>query len=164
VELTSNCNLRCQYCYFFDNPDVEYTDLPTEEWLRFFDECGEAGVMHIRLAGGEPFYRKDLRELIDGVVRNRMRFSILSNGGLVTEEMAEYIASTGRCDSIQISLDGGRAEVHDKARGKGSFDAAVKGIGLLRKHSIPVKIRCTIHHYNFEYLEETAAFISPKKG
>jgi len=159
VELTSNCNLRCQYCYFFDNPDVEYTDLPTEEWLRFFDECGKAGVMRIRLAGGEPFYREDLRELIDGVVRNRMRFSMLTNGGLITEEMAEYIASTGRCDSIQVSLDGGSAEVHDKARGKGSFDAAVQGIKILQKYGIPVKIRCTIHRHNVDHLDEVAAFI-----
>jgi SynChlorMet cassette radical SAM/SPASM protein ScmE len=159
VELTSNCNLRCQYCYFFDNPDVEYTDLPTEEWLRFFNECGEAGVMHIRLAGGEPFYRKDLKELIDGVVRNRMRFSMLSNGGLITEEIAEYIASTGRCDSIQISLDGGSAEVHDKARGKGSFDAAVQGIKLLKKCGIQVTMRCTIHRYNVDHLEELAHFV-----
>jgi SynChlorMet cassette radical SAM/SPASM protein ScmE len=115
--------------------------------------------MHMRLAGGEPFYRKDLKELIDGVVRNRMRFSMLSNGGLITEEIAEYIASTGRCDSIQISLDGGSAEVHDKARGKGSFDAAVQGIKLLKKCGIPVKIRCTIHRYNFEHLKEVAAFV-----
>jgi len=159
VELTSNCNLRCQYCYFFDNPDVEYTDLPTEEWLRFFNECGKAGVMRIRLAGGEPFYREDLRELIDGVVRNRMRFSMLTNGGLITEEMAEYIASTGRCDFIQVSLDGGSAEVHDKARGKGSFDAAVQGIKTLQKYGIKVTMRCTIHKYNVDHLEELAYFV-----
>ena len=36
VELTARCNLRCSYCYFFNNPEVEYRDLPTEEWLQFF--------------------------------------------------------------------------------------------------------------------------------
>lgn len=159
VELTANCNLRCQYCYFFDNPDVEYTDLNTGEWLQFFDECGEANVMSIQLAGGEPFYRKDLKELIEGIVKNRMRFSMLSNGGLITEETAEFIASTGRCDSIQISLDGGRAEIHDKVRGKGSFDQAIEGIKLLQKYNIPVAMRCTIHHHNVDHLEETAKFV-----
>ena len=159
IELTANCNLRCQYCFFFDNPDVEYTDIETAEWLRFFDECGEAGVMRVTLAGGEPFHREDLEELIEGIVKNRMRFSILSNGGLITDDIAAFIAQTGRCDSIQISLDGGRAEVHDRARGKGSFEAAVRGIEILRKHRIPVDIRCTLHRYNVDALEETAAFI-----
>lgn len=159
VELTGNCNLRCHYCYFFDNPDVEYADLSTEEWLQFFDECGEANVMSIQLAGGEPFYRDDLKELIEGIVKNRMRFTMLSNGGLITDDIAAYIASTGRCDSIQISLDGGRAEIHDKVRGKGSFDQAVRGIRILQKHAIPVTMRCTIHRHNVNYLKETAKFV-----
>ena len=30
VEITSRCNLRCRYCYYFDNEDVDYRDLPTE--------------------------------------------------------------------------------------------------------------------------------------
>ena len=162
VELTSNCNLRCNYCYFFNNPDVKYTDLPTETWLKFFEECGKAGVMRLTLQGGEPFYRLDLKKLIDGIVKNRMRFSILSNGGLITNDIAAYITNTGRCDSIQISIDGGRAEIHDSARGKSSFEQAVRGIQILQRHGIPVTVRCTIHHDNVNYLEETAAFILEK--
>jgi SynChlorMet cassette radical SAM/SPASM protein ScmE len=159
VELTSHCNLRCRYCYFFNNPGVEYSDLSTAAWLKFFAECGAAGVMRLRLAGGEPFYREDILELIAGVVKNRMRFSLLSNGGLITDERAAFIARTGRCDSIQISLDGGRAEIHDSVRGRGAFAQAVRGIKLLRHHGIPVAVRCTIHRHNVDYLEETAAFI-----
>lgn len=164
VELTSQCNLRCRYCYFFDNPDVRYTDLTTEEWLQFFDECGEAGVMRMRLAGGEPFFRSDLKELITGIVTNRMRFSMLSNGGLITDEIAEFIAGTGRCDSIQISLDGGIAEVHETARGKGSFDGAVQGIRILQQYGISVKVRCTIHRLNADHLENCAEFILEQLG
>ena len=83
IEITSRCNLRCRYCYFFDNPAVDYRDLPTEEWLRFFEGLGRCGVMNLTLAGGEPFIRKDLTVLIEGIVCNRMRFSILSNGMLL---------------------------------------------------------------------------------
>src|SRR3989304_9977227 len=78
IEITAHCNLRCTYCYFFNNPAVEYRDLPADEWLQFFDELGSIGVMAVTLAGGEPFIRDDLRILLQGIVRNRMRFSILS--------------------------------------------------------------------------------------
>ena len=81
IEITARCNLRCRYCYFFNNPAVEYRDLPTDEWLTFFDELGSLGVMNVTLAGGEPFIREDLPTLLEGIVRNRMRFSLLSNGG-----------------------------------------------------------------------------------
>ena len=61
IDLTARCNLRCRYCYFFDNPAVEYHDLPTEEWLRFFDELGRCAVMDVCLAGGEPFIARSVR-------------------------------------------------------------------------------------------------------
>ena len=40
VDLTARCNLRCTYCYFFDNAAVAYRDLSTEEWLQFFASVG----------------------------------------------------------------------------------------------------------------------------
>ena len=94
IEITARCNLRCSYCYFFNNPAVDYRELPTDEWLEFFDELGSLGVMNVTLAGGEPFLRKDLPVLLEGLVRNRMRFSLLSNGTLIDEEIAAFIAGT----------------------------------------------------------------------
>ena len=164
VEITSRCNLRCRYCYYFDNPSVTYQDLPTDEWLKFFDELGRCTVMDVTLQGGEPFIREDLPELIEGIVRNRMRFSILSNGGLVDEEIASYIAQTNRCNSVQISVDGARPETHDVCRGKGSFEGAIRGIRTLRRHGIPITVRVTIHHYNVLDLENIAHLLLDKLG
>ncbi len=156
IDLTSRCNLRCRYCYFFNNPAFEYRDLPTEEWLQFFDELGSLGVMSVVLAGGEAFMRQDLRTLLEGVVRNRMRFSILSNGALITDEIASFIAGTRRCDYVQISVDGSRAETHDAGRGKGSFEGAIRGIRTLQRHQVPVAVRLTIHRHNVHDIEGTA--------
>ncbi len=129
IELTSSCNLRCRYCYFFNNPAVEYKDLPTEEWLQFFDELGSLGVMDLTLAGGEPFIREDLKVLLEGIVHNRMRFSLLSNGGLIDDEMAAFLAGTGRCDHVQISVDGSKPESHDPARGRARLRGRFEGSG-----------------------------------
>ena len=159
VELTARCNLRCTYCYFFDNPEVHYRDLPTEGWLQFFEECGSLGIMNLTLAGGEPFMRKDLRTLIDGIVRNRMRFSILSNGGLIDDDIAAFIAKSGRCDYVQVSVDGATPETHDVCRGKGSFERAVGGIRVLQRQGVPVAVRMTIHRHNVHDLENGARFL-----
>ena len=164
VEITARCNLRCRYCYFFDNPAVQYRDLPTEEWLAFFDELGQSGVMEVTLAGGEPFLRKDLPQLVDRIVANRMRFSILSNGSLITERIAAHLAQTGRCNAVQVSVDGSCAEVHDICRGTGSFESAVRGIGVLQRHHVPVTVRVTIHRYNVNDLHETAVFLLEELG
>jgi SynChlorMet cassette radical SAM/SPASM protein ScmE len=164
VEITSRCNLRCRYCYYFDNPGGGYGDLPASEWLTFFEELGEAAVMDVCIAGGEPFTRRDLPELIDGIVRNRMRFTILSNGTLVDNAAARMIASTGRCDQVQVSIDGSGPESHDAFRGAGSFEAAVRGLRALRRRGVPVTVRLTIHRRNVDDLEAAARFFLEELG
>ncbi len=159
IEITSRCNLRCHYCYFFNNPAVEYRDLTTDEWLKFFDELGALGVMKVVIAGGEPFIREDLSVLLEGLVRNRMRFSLLSNGGLIDDKIAAYLAGTGRCEYVQVSVDGSTAAVHDSCRGKGSFEGAIRGIRILQRHGIRVAVRVTIHRNNVHDLDNIARFL-----
>jgi Fe-coproporphyrin III synthase len=156
IEISARCNLRCRYCYFFNNPAVDYGELPTDEWLKFFAELGSLGVMNVVLAGGEPFVREDLPVLLEGIVRNRMRFSLLSNGTLIDDEIAGFIAGTGRCDCVQVSVDGSCAETHDSCRGKGSFDRAIYGIRTLQRHRVDVAVRVTIHRNNVNDLENIA--------
>jgi SynChlorMet cassette radical SAM/SPASM protein ScmE len=159
LEITARCNLRCRYCYFFNNPEVDYQDLPTEEWLRFFDELGGLGVMDLTLSGGEAILRPDIRLLISAIVKNRMRFQILSNGALLEDDLAAYLAQTGRCNFVQISLDGSSPEIHDSCRGHGSFDGAVRGIRTLQRHGVKVTVRVTIHRRNVDDLENIARFL-----
>ena len=164
IDITARCNLRCRYCYFFDNPAVEYRDLPTNEWLTFFDELGALGVMDVTLAGGEPFLREDLATLLEGLVRNRMRFSLLSNGALVDDRMAAFIARTGRCDYVQVSVDGSCEAVHDACRGQGSFAGAIRGVRTLQRHRVNVAVRVTIHRHNVDDLENIACFLLEELG
>lgn len=164
VEITSKCNLRCLYCYYFDNPEINYHDLPADEWLQFFDELGRLAVMNVCLAGGEPFARKDLPELLEGIVRNRMRFTILSNGTLIDDDIAEFIAATGRCDFVQVSLDGSNPKTHDACRGEGSFTKAVRGLRTLQRYHVPVTVRATINHHNVQDIEKLAQFLLEDLG
>lgn len=164
LEITAQCNLRCRYCYFFHNPSVKYGDLPARDWLRFFDELGSLGVMHVVLAGGEPFMRKDLSSLIEGIIRNRMRFSLLSNGALIDDEIAAFLAGSGRCDHVQISVDGSRAETHDICRGRGSFAGAMGGIRTLKGQGGRVAVRVTIHRHNVHDLSAIASLLLEELG
>jgi SynChlorMet cassette radical SAM/SPASM protein ScmE len=159
LEITAACNLRCRYCsHFSAEGDVE-RDLSTDEWLTFLDELGRCAVLDVCLQGGEPFMRKDLARIIDGIVRNRMRFSILTNGTLITDEIAEYIASTGRCDYVQVSIDGSMAITHDAFRGRGSFGRAVAGLEILLEHGVPATVRVTIHKRNVRDLDAIARLL-----
>lgn len=134
-------------------------DLPKDEWLEFFKELNRCYVMNVTLEGGEPFYREDLCDLIEGIVRNRMRFNILSNGTLITKEMAGFLSSAGRCDGVQISIDGSHPAAHDTFRGKETFKKALNGIMALRENNVPVFVRVTVHKKNITDLEGIAVLL-----
>lgn len=159
AEITTSCNLRCAYCSHFSGPGDVDKDLPLDAWLRFFSELQRCAVMNITLSGGEPFYRTDLREIVRGIVANRMRFSILSNGTLIDPDMADFLASTRRCNHVQVSIDGAIDITHDAFRGKGNFTKAIQGIRTLQRFKVPVTVRVTIHRKNVHELEAVAKLL-----
>lgn len=164
LSITNRCNLQCTYCSHFTGAGDVGQDLPKEEWLQFFEELNRCAVMNVTIGGGEPFWRKDLPELVGGIVRNRMRFNILSNGTLITDEMAAFLASTGRCDGVQVSIDGSVPTTHDACRGEGNFLKAMRGIKSLQNHNVPVPVRVTIHKHNVRDLENVAKLLLEEIG
>ncbi len=159
IDITNNCNLRCKYCSHFSGPGDVKKDLQTEEWFSFFKELSSLNVMDVVLAGGEPFLRDDLKQLLNSVVENRMRYSILTNGTLITDDMARFIYETNRCNGVQVSIDGAGPETHDVFRGEGCFEKAILGIKCLKQHHVPVDVRVTIHKYNVNELEKIAELL-----
>jgi SynChlorMet cassette radical SAM/SPASM protein ScmE len=164
LAITNQCNLHCNYCSHFTSAGDVGRDLAKEEWLQFFKELNQCAVMTVTLEGGEPFCREDLKELIDGIIQNRMRFNILSNGTLINDEIVSYLASTGRCDGVQVSVDGSTPATHDAFRGEGSFFKALNGIKLLQAHNVPVSVRVTIHRQNVMDLKNIAKLLLEKIG
>jgi SynChlorMet cassette radical SAM/SPASM protein ScmE len=165
IAITGKCNLACQYCFYADEM-VARTNLPTERWLSFFDELGRMGVMRICLTGGEVFTCPDLFELIDRIIANRMRYSLLSNGTMITEQTLAQFAigkRRQRLDSIQISVDGSSAEVHDLSRPK-SFGRALRGLKLLKEAGFPVTVRVTVNRHNVDDLENVAHLLLDEVG
>lgn len=164
LNITNKCNLRCSYCYHFSGAGDVGTDLSTEEWLKFFTELKECTILEVSLGGGEPLLRKDFKDLIDGVVKNKMRFSVASNGTLIRDDLVEYLKSTNRCNSFQVSIDGAGPEEHDACRGKGNFEKALIGLKCLIKHKMPATVRVTIHKHNFKSLGKIAELLLEDVG
>jgi SynChlorMet cassette radical SAM/SPASM protein ScmE len=164
MEVTTSCNLRCAYCSHFSGPGDVGRDLPLDAWLLFFSELQRAAVMNVTLSGGEPFYRADLAEIIRGIVANRMRFSILTNGTLIDPAMASFLESTRRCNHVQVSIDGAIDITHDAFRGKGNFAKAIRGIETLLEANVPVTVRVTIHRKNVHELDAIARLLLEEIG
>lgn len=80
-------------------------------------------------AGGEPLTTDITLELARFAKNKGNNLGLLTNGTLINENNAQKIADL--FDVIQISIDGTTPKIHDEQRGKGSFQATTKAIGLL---------------------------------
>lgn len=134
--VTARCNLRCEHCFYketLDAPDPGELSLETLD--RVTREIGP--VLWYSLAGGEPFIRKDLKDLI-GIIHKNCRpkvFSFPTNGWYVERTFLTTLRvlqiMRGGNLILFFSLDGPRA-IHDQIRGKGSFDRVRQTMNRLR--------------------------------
>jgi len=145
----------------------EKRDLPTGRWMEFFKELGSLGVPRVILSGGEVFTRPDLLILIDGVIINRMRYSLISNGTLITDDVISSLMEGKRrirLDYVQVSIDGSCAAIHDLSRPPKSFDRALRGLRLLVEAKFPATVRVTLNHYNINDLDNIARLLIDDVG
>jgi SynChlorMet cassette radical SAM/SPASM protein ScmE len=160
IAITGKCNLKCRYC-FYANEMAGLQDLPAATWLKFFGELARIGILDASLTGGEALLRPDIFELIDGIIANRMRYNILSNGTLINEKLLKKFGHGKRrlrLDYIQISIDGSTAAIHDRSRPH-SFDQAIRGLWLLKEADFPVVARVTINRHNLADLDRIAKLL-----
>ncbi|MFO7676098.1 MAG: radical SAM protein [bacterium] len=166
LSITGRCNLKCRYCFYADEM-AALSDMPAARWHGLFEEAGRLGVQRVSLSGGETFMRQDLFELIDGIIANRMRYSILTNGTLISEDTLRAFAVGKRrlrLDSIQVSIDGSRAEIHDRSRPPKSFDRALAGLRLLKGAGFPMTVRVTVNRANLDDIENIARLLFEDVG
>ncbi len=112
--LTSRCNLRCLMC---DIPQKAKSDeISTEQVFDIMQDLSDFGVKELDITGGEPFLRKDILPIIKRAKSLGFRVNITTNGVLIdTNEKVQQLVDTG-LDSIQVSIDGAKAETHDYIR------------------------------------------------
>ncbi|MEU9265761.1 cyclophane-forming radical SAM peptide maturase AmcB [Streptomyces sp. NPDC048251] len=136
------CNLDCSYCYLPDRSarrrmSVEVADAVA----RAVTDWSSAHPVRVVWHGGEPLALGVPRftELL-GRFRNghgRVTHAVQTNATLIDDAWCEVF--TRRRIDVTVSLDGPRQA--NRARttraGRESFDLALRGIAVLRRHDIP---------------------------
>ena len=145
IELTGFCNQKCGYCYngWREDGGKAVGSLPGEALLSLVDRAlTDVEFDHVTLTGGEPFARPEVFDVLEVVGRHGLRANIISNGGLITDAIAERLAPH-RPHFVQISLNGPdralhREHVGSSRSGEDPWDATLRGIGSLKKHGVAV--------------------------
>jgi len=153
--LTRNCDHRCDYC-FVEGKEGE-SRMDEETALRavdfLFTLSRGADALKILFFGGEPLLEFELIKKITEYARlkaddeNReVRFDMTTNGTLIDEEKAAFLAS--HRIRVLLSIDGNRS-THDRHRitrdGSSSYEKIAAGIELMKKYQPWLGTRMTVH-------------------
>lgn len=80
--------------------------------------------------------RKDLFELCDFISKEKLIYTIITNGEFIKDLDTNQLRSLKTANEIIISLDS-YGQHHDEGRRrKGLFGAIVQGFGVLKEHGI----------------------------
>jgi len=131
-ECTTRCNLHCRHCgsdCFSVSVD---RDMPAEDFLKALDTIPRKErprEFTVVLTGGEPLLRPDIEEIGKAIRKRGISWGMVSNGYFYDWEMHSKLMGAGM-GSLTISLDGLEKE-HNWMRGNpGSFNRAVRAIGI----------------------------------
>lgn len=126
-EVTSHCNMGCEFCSTRIDNRNSTPNIPTADAIGMIERLSEIGTKIIHFSGGEPMLREDLPELVTTAKQKGMIAIITTNGSAGVEKFEKIL----HADLIRISIDG-MEEFHDAARKTpGAFKKAVDCLRFL---------------------------------
>jgi len=144
LELTEECNLRCDYCIYNEKYDKvrEFSgrEMGFDTAKAAVDMLNKYGGEEVAITfyGGEPLLKFELIKQVieyatETIKEKELTYSMTTNLTSMTREMAEFFVSIDGF-SIVCSLDGSE-DIHNEYRkypnGIGSFNNAIKGLKYL---------------------------------
>lgn len=140
AEITAHCNLNCRFCWIQDPPQFRRdnwdNELKGEHWLSLVTQTAEAGVELWRIGGGgEPMVRPDVTVPVMVAIKHQgMAGHLTTNGTIFPETAVAQVVEAG-WDTVEFSVDGPDAQLHDYLRGRsGAFAKTLAVIRLFQQH------------------------------
>ncbi len=145
LHVTNNCNFRCDHCFIDFSPKRDLT------LVQYQDLAKQVGKIYwLDIAGGEPFLRLDLAEIISAFDFKVVQ--IPSNGSLcdrMITQLQKLKQLTKAEITLSLSIDGLEA-THDRIRHQqGSWQQVWKTLAAIRElGGISVKINTVLSKEN----------------
>ena len=117
IELTADCNLRCQMCHRSYDIKTRGGRLTLEEIRILAEQYKQLEIPSIWMSGGEPLTHPNINEILRVFGRtNPLDFWLVTNGILLSNEVVETLFDGG-LTWLSVSLDAVSPETYKKIRG-----------------------------------------------
>ena len=157
VEITTHCNLSCNYCYANSGPHSQmYMNL--EQIKHVFDELEVMEIPILWITGGEPLLHPEIEKILKEAQNRGFYVIVATNGTPLYKNERLLSIVKNYVDEIQIDLDGARKETHEFYRGPGTYEKVIWSIKNLTKdkdkHRTMVAVGTTLGKRNLNEIPE----------
>ena len=150
-ELTLKCDLACRHCGSRAGRE-RAAELSLDECRDLVDQLAELGAEEVTLIGGEAYLARHWLDVVRAVADAGIRCSLTTGGRAFTAERARAAKDAG-LRSVSFSVDG-LEPTHDTLRAvRGSWKAAMAGIGHARQAGLEVYANTQINQLNLDELK-----------
>ena len=168
---TTDCNARCFYCYELGGTRKTMTEETARDVARYIIEKCKGNPVILRWFGGEPLYNSRAIDIITEELRSAgiyYRSNILTNGYLISEEIADKIQKDWNTFSVQITLDGTEA-VYNRTKAyyrctDNAFLRVMDNIERLLVRKVGLHIRLNMDSNNAEDLKRLIQELAQRFG
>jgi MoaA/NifB/PqqE/SkfB family radical SAM enzyme len=164
IDLTYRCDNHCRHCWLWlpANASEEQRELSFDEIRAVVDQARAMGCREWSISGGEPMLRPDFSQIFDYVTRQAARYSLNTNGTLITPAIARLLKREGM---KMVALYGATAEVYDHVtRHPGGFEQAMRGLAYLKEAGAGFTVQLIPmrdNYHQWEQMLELAHSLSP---
>jgi pyrroloquinoline quinone biosynthesis protein E len=162
AELTHRCPLHCVYCSNSLELAKRASELPTQTWMRVFQEAAQAGVLQVDFTGGEPLARTDIVELVRAARVAGLYVSLITSGLPLDEAKLAALMEAG-LDHFQLSFQGATEQTAQGISNTGSHPQKLRVLEWLKKHRVGVTMNFVIHRQNIHELEDMLLLVEEHK-
>jgi radical SAM protein with 4Fe4S-binding SPASM domain len=151
LELTARCNNNCRHCYInlpVNDTRAKSKEMPFLEISKYIDEAASLGAMWCLLTGGEPLLREDFFDIYHYLRKKGIFIQIFTNATLIGKR---HIALFKKYppQQIEITVYGITKDTYERVtRTPGSFAAFMRGLDLLQRNNIKVRLKAMIMRSN----------------
>jgi len=155
MDPTSACNLRCTGCWAAEYGHT--LSITLDEMENVIRQAKEMGCYLFLLAGGEPMMRRD--DILTLCRRHQdCAFMLFTNGTLIDEAFADQMLQVGNLIPT-ISVEGYEEDT-DFRRGKGTYQAVMKAMEVLKRKRLLFGVACCYTRKNVELIGSDGYFDS----
>lgn len=182
--VSNKCNFRCKYCFvdtmYCSDERARTQKDPKNQIMKKKDakKYIETVIKHIKINkrknlfiqffGGEPLVNWSvvkyvLNEFSDGKKYGiNMRYSIVTNGSLITNEIAKYFKKFDV--AVIVSFDSPKGTDRVLANGKNSNTLVKKNIKILHKYDNQISVNTAMTTKTFSYIDNDLVDFAVENG